>query len=83
MVTYIAICVTGIAPWKIAQLSACLYLWDIMWKQMEVPVDKSNWKVKDIRSPCTNRIAVRSCWYIPRRIYHTSYSLSIVSLVHK
>ena len=64
-------------------LAACLFLWDIMWKHIEVPVDKSSWKVKDIRSSCTNRIAVRSCLCIPMCIYRTTYPLSIVSLVHK
>ena len=37
--------ITGIGPWKLGMLSACLFLWDIMW-QVEVPSFQEEWRIK-------------------------------------
>ena len=37
-------CATGIGPWKLAMLSACLFLWDVMWKQNK-PCHAGEWKI--------------------------------------
>ena len=42
-------CTTGIGPWKLAMLSACLLLWDIMWKQ-SAPSFDGEWQ---IQAACT------------------------------
>ena len=42
-------CTTGIGPWKLAMLSACLFLWDIMWKQ-STPSFDAEWL---IQAACT------------------------------
>ena len=38
-------CATGIGPWKLAMLSACLFLWDIMWKVVE-PCHEGEWVIE-------------------------------------
>ena len=35
----------GISPWKIGMLAANLFLWDIMWKRIDVPAYQEEWQV--------------------------------------
>ena len=43
--THTAMYTAGIGPWKLAMLSACLYLWDIAWG-VEKPAFQEEWLVK-------------------------------------
>ena len=36
----------GISPWKIGMLAANLFLWDIMWKRIQVPSYQEEWQVQ-------------------------------------
>ncbi len=38
-------CATGIGAWKLAMLSACLFLWGIMWKQVS-PSHEGEWVIQ-------------------------------------
>ena len=68
--------IRGIGPWKVGQLAASLYLWDVMWGQA-VPTHREDWRIQVFQShqfvymfvstvihPCMG-----VCIPVPKRVY--------------
>ena len=68
--------IRGIGPWKVGQLAASLYLWDVMWGQA-VPTHREDWRIQVSQShqfvymfvstaihPCMG-----VCIPVPKRVY--------------
>ena len=62
--------IRGIGPWKVGQLAASLYLWDIVWKQC-APTHREDWIIKGL--PLTS-IRVHVCINCYTSVYGRVYS---------
>ena len=62
----------GIGPWKLAMLSSCLLLWDIMWGKI-TPAFKEEWTIK------VGRLAARHMIVSDRPLPHGRVLIGVYS----